>query len=148
MKLSTKGRYVSRAMLDLALHYGGGPVSVKYVARRQEISDRYLENLMVALVTQGLVKSSRGKGGGFALAKKPAEIRLSEVIKTVEGSLAPVPCVDNPDECSRSETCVTYEIWGRLNAAITEVLDSITLEDMVSIHKRKATAHKELMYYI
>ena len=148
MKISTKGRYSSRAMLDLALHYGTGPVPVKDVAQRQEISDRYLENLMTSLVSQGLVTSIRGKGGGFALARKPADIRLSEVIRVVEGSLAPVHCVDNPSECSRSENCVTFEIWRTIKSALTEVLDSITLQDMVAMHERKANARNELMYYI
>jgi len=135
-------------MLDLALHYGSGPISVKDVAKRQGISERYLVNLMIPLVSHDLANSSRGKGGGFALAKSPAEIRLLDVIEAVEGSLAPVHCVDNPEECDRSEGCVTYEIWGKLKAAITDVLDSITLQDMVNMHRQKMTEKKELMYYI
>ena len=148
MKLSTKGRYCSRAMLDLALHYGNGPVSIREMAQRQEISDRYLENLMFSLVSHGLAKSNRGKGGGFVLTRSPEEVRLLEVIQAAEGSLAPVHCVDNPRECDRSEGCVTFEIWRKLKAAITEILDSITLQDMVNMHRQKATGTKELMYYI
>ena len=148
MKLSTKGRYSSRAMLDLALHYGDGPVSIREVAQRQDISNRYLENLMTALVSKGLVASSRGKGGGFTLARSPGEIKLLEVISTVEGSLAPVHCVDNPAECNRSEGCVTVEIWGKLKEALTDVLDSITLADMVSMYRKKTTDKSELMYFI
>ena len=148
MKLSTKGRYASRAVLDLALRYSSGPVSIKDVAQRQQISDRYLENLMAPLVSHGLVTSSRGNKGGFSLARIPGEIRLSEVISAVEGSVAPVHCVDNPEECDRSDRCVTIEVWGRLKTAITEVLDSITLQDMIAMHRRKATEHGEPMYYI
>ena len=148
MKLSTKGRYCARAMLDLALHYGGGHVSVKDVAQRQGISERYLENLLIPLVSRDLAVSSRGKGGGFALAKNPQEIRLLEVIEAVEGSLAPVHCVDTPGECDRSVACVTLDIWAKLKTAITDVLDSITLQDMINMHKQKMAEESELMYYI
>ena len=148
MKISTKGRYAARAMLDLALNSASGPVSLKDIALRQEISEGYLENLMGSLIAQGLVRSIRGKHGGFMLAKAPGEIRLDEVICTMEGSLAPVPCVDDPERCSRSETCVTLDIWGMLKRSMLEVLSSLTLHDMMEMHERKASREEELMYYI
>ena len=148
MKLSTKGRYSSRAMLDLALNFGQGPVSIKEVARRQDISERYLENIMTTLVSGGLAVSTRGKGGGFALTRSPNRIRLIDVIRAAEGSLAPVHCVDDPAKCERSGRCVTFEVWGMLNKAMTDLLSSITLQDMVRMHNNKTRGREELMYYI
>jgi Rrf2 family cysteine metabolism transcriptional repressor len=148
MKLSTKGRYGSRAMLELALHYGEGPVSVKEIAERQDISVRYLENLMISLLSRGLVTSVRGKGGGFTLARAPEEIRLLEVIRATEGSLSPVACVDEPEACKRSGSCVTIEIWELVKQSLTDVLGSITLKDMVHKYAQKTEREEALMYYI
>jgi Rrf2 family cysteine metabolism transcriptional repressor len=137
MRLSTRGRYASRAMLELALHYPGNPLPLSEIAGRQDISERYLEQLMVKLATSGLVKSMRGKRGGFSLARAPAQIRLDEIIQIVEGSLAAVPCVDDSSMCGRSEFCVTHEIWIELKNCLLERLSTITLEDMVIRHRRK-----------
>ena len=147
MKLSTKGRYGARAMLDLALHYGEGPVSVKDIAERQEVSERYLVHLMVSLKAAGLVKSMRGARGGFSLAEPPAQIKLSEIIQVLEGSIAPVECVDDPKACSRSERCVTRDIWAEMNRATSEVLESTTLEDLVQ-RQREKEKREPAMYYI
>jgi len=147
MRLSTRGRYGARAMLDLALHYGKNPVLLKDIARRQEISERYLENIMRTLVSSGLVQSMRGQQGGFRLAKPPEEIRLSQVIQVVEGPLAPAQCVDNPQLCNRTAICITRDIWERLKKAMFEVLDSITLQDMVKMQKEKM-AKPEAQTYI
>lgn len=148
MKLSTRGRYASRAMLDLALNYGKGSVSLKNIARRQEISERYLEHIMIVLLSAGLVQSTRGSRGGFSLAKLPKEIKLSQIIQAVEGSISPVACVDDPKLCNRVDACVTYEIWKKLKKAMLEVLDSVTLEDMVKMQKKKLSKQKDRMYYI
>ena len=148
MKLSTRGRYASRAMLDLALNYGKGSVSLKNIARRQEISERYLEHIMTVLLSAGLVQSTRGSRGGFSLAKLPKEIKLSQIIQAVEGSISPVACVDDPKLCNRVDACVTYEIWKKLKKAMLEVLDSVTLEDMVKMQKKKLSKQKDRMYYI
>jgi len=148
MKLSTRGRYASRAMLDLALNYGKGSVSLKNIARRQEISERYLEHIMIVLLSAGLVQSTRGSRGGFSLAKLPKEIKLSQIIQAVEGSISPVACVDDPKLCNRVDVCVTYEIWKKLKKAMLEVLDSVTLEDMVNMQKKKLSKQKDRMYYI
>jgi len=147
MKLSTKGRYGARAMLDLALNYGKGPILLKGIARRQEISERYLEHLIATLKLAGLVKSVRGARGGYTLAKPPSQIRLSEIIETLEGSMALVECVDDPKVCHQTAFCVTRDIWGRMSKAMIGVLDSTTLEDLVQQQKEKER-YKAPMYYI
>jgi Rrf2 family cysteine metabolism transcriptional repressor len=148
MTLSTKGRYASRAMLDLALHYGQDPILLRNISKRQDISERYLERLMTSLVTAGLVISMRGKKGGFRLAKPPKEIRLSQVIQATEGSLSPVFCVDDPGQCSRLGTCVTHDVWQKLRSEIFETLDSITLEKLVEMHRNKQSVSDAHMYII
>ena len=148
MKLSTKSRYSTRAMLDLSLHYGEGPQVLRDVAKRQEISVRYLENIMVLLAAGGLVKSVRGKRGGFQLAMPPEEIRLSNVIKVTEGSLAPVDCVDDPESCGRSAACVSCNIWTKLRDSIEAFLDSVSLADMRDMHRERIDELNSLMYYI
>jgi Rrf2 family protein len=147
MKISTRGRYVTRALLDLALHKGEEPVLLKDIAQRQQISLQYLEHLITPLITRGIVRSARGPRGGVWLTKPPEEIRLSEVIQLFEGSMAPVACVDTPELCTRSELCVTRDIWGEIKKAIDGVLESTTLQDLVEQQKRREQT-KEAMYYI
>jgi len=136
MKLSTRGRYGTRALLELALHWGEGPVLLRNIAQRQQISTQYLEHLITPLIAGGLVRSTRGAKGGVSLAKPPEEIKLSEAIQLLEGSMAPVDCVNNPEICIRSELCVTREIWGEIKGAINGVLESVTLRDLVERQKR------------
>ena len=147
MKLSTRGRYATRALLDLALHLEEEPVLLRDIAQRQQISLRYLEHLITPLIAAGIVQSTRGPKGGISLIKAPEEIRLSEVIQLFEGSMAPVECVDNPETCTRSELCVTRDIWGEIKKAIDGVLESTTLQDLVERQKRKEQT-KEAMYHI
>ena len=137
MKFSTKGRYGVRALLDVALHSDGGPVLLKHVAQRQGISAQYLEHLVAPLIKAGFLRSMRGARGGLTLAKAPGDIPLSRVIETLEGSLAPVECVDDPNICPRSEHCVTRDVWEDMKRAMLQVLDPITLEDLVQRHKEK-----------
>ena len=111
MKLSTKGRYAARAMLDIALNQKGGPVAVREIALRQRISERYLENILTVLARANLVVSTRGKSGGFNLSRDPEDINLKDIITAVEGSLAPVDCVEDANNCDMVSVCVTYEIW-------------------------------------
>lgn len=148
MKLSTKGRYGARAMLELVLNYKKGPVLLRDIAQRQEISERYLERMMAALVSAGLVRSSRGRNGGFSLAMPPEKIRLSQVIQVVEGPVVPVLCVEDKKLCKRAEDCIMRDIWGKLEKAMLGVLDSITLADMNKMQKKKLTKAKTQMYYI
>jgi Rrf2 family cysteine metabolism transcriptional repressor len=147
MKLSTRGRYGTRALLDLALHQDEEPVLLKDIAEREQISVRYLEHLITPLITGGIVRTTRGAKGGISLAKPPEEIRLSEVIQLLEGSVAPVECVNSPGICSRSKLCVTRDIWSELKQAMDEILESTTLQDLVERQKRKEQP-EEAMYYI
>lgn len=147
MRLSTKGQYGTRALLDLALHRDEEPVPLKDIAQRQQISLQYLEHLITPLITAGIVRSTRGARGGVCLARPPQEVRLSEIIQLLEGSIAPVECVNNPKTCARSELCVTRDVWGELKKAIDGVLESTTLQDLVERQKRKEQP-EEAMYYI
>jgi Rrf2 family transcriptional regulator, cysteine metabolism repressor len=147
MKLSTRGRYATRALLELALHNSGGTATLKDIAQRQNISLRYLEHLITPLIAAGLVRTTRGPRGGISLAKAPSEIKLSEVIQLLEGSIAPVECVDNPTVCSRADSCATRDIWCQVRNAVTKVLDSVTLLDLVECHKKKGDT-EQAMYYV
>lgn len=147
MKLSTKGRYGVRMMLELALHYGQGPVLLKDIAQQQEVSEKYLWHLVGPLKTAGLINSLRGAKGGYVLTKSSSQIKLIQIIKALEGSLAPVECVDDPRVCKRISICVTRDVWKRLKDAIEEILGAITLEDLVKSHKRK-NRQETKMYYI
>jgi len=124
-------------MLELASAYGTGPMRLREIAQNQEISVRYLERMMNAMVTAGLVRSTRGQRGGFALSKSPNTILLSQVVQAAEGPLSIVECVDDPEFCSRYEFCVTREIWEKLRAAVEDVLNSFTLQDMVEMQQKK-----------
>jgi Rrf2 family cysteine metabolism transcriptional repressor len=137
MKLTTRGRYGTRALVDIALNSQDGPVTLKEIARRQQIPLPYLEHLISPLVEGGLIRSTRGVGGGVSLAKSPGEIRLSEVIGLLEKPTAPVECVDNPGVCRRSEFCATRDIWRELEAAMNGVLRSTTLENLMERQKGK-----------
>jgi len=147
MKLSTRGRYGTRALLELALRYREGPVHLKDIARSQQISLQYLAHLITPLVAAGIMRSTPGARGGVWLAKPPETIRLSEVIQLLEGSIAPVACVSDPKYCSRSEFCVTRDIWGELKKVMDEVLESTTLQGLVERHKKKEQP-EEVAYHI
>lgn len=131
MKLSSKGRYGVRAMLELALHYNQGSIPLKVVAQNQDISDTYLEQLISVLRKSGLVKSVRGAQGGYMLARDPAEITVGDVVRALEGPIAPVECVGEVDSpCLRADKCVSRNLWARLRDKMNEVLDATTLADM------------------
>ncbi len=147
MKLSTRGQYGTRALLELALHQGEGPILLRDIAQRQQIPLKYLEHLITPLVAGGMVRSTRGARGGVLLAKPSEEIKLSEVIQLLEGSIALVDCVNNPGICSRSKLCVTRDIWGELKEAMNGVLESTTLQDLVERHKKKEQP-EQAMYYV
>lgn len=147
MKLSTRARYGTRALLDLALHSREGPVPLRDIAQRQQISPPYLEHLITPLVAAGVIRSTRGARGGVRLAKSPREIKLSEIVKLLEGSITPVECVNDPEYCPRSNFCATRDIWGELNEAMNGVLESTTLQDLVERQKIKEPP-TEMMYSI
>lgn len=147
MKLSTRGRYGTRLLLDLALHHDEEPVLLKNIARRQQISLLYLEHLITPLIAGGVARSTRGPRGGVSLAKPPEEVKLSEIIQLLEGSIAPSECINNPGICTRSGFCVARDVWSQLKEAMDGVLESTTLQDLVERHKTKEQP-KEAMYYI
>lgn len=147
MKLSTRGRYATRALLDLALHHDDEPVLLRDIARRQQISLSYLEHLIAPLIAGGIVRSTRGAKGGISLAKPPGEIKLNEVIQLLEGSIVLAECITNPEVCARSESCVTRDVWGEVKKAINGVLGSITLQNLVERQKRKQQS-ATTMYHI
>ncbi len=130
MKVSTKGRYGTRAMLDIALHREEGLAHLKDIAEHQDVSKKYLEQLVARLEAEGLVRTIRGTGGGVALTASPSKITILDILSTLEGPLAPVECVDRPEVCPRSANCGARDLWTELGAVISEFLGSVTLEDL------------------
>ena len=138
MKISTKGRYAIRVMLDLALHDSGECIKVKDIASRQGISNKYLEQIIAILNKAGYVKSVRGAQGGYRIAKDPKEYTVGMILRLTEGSMAPVACLEeNADECERCDTCETLEVWKELYDAINNVIDNVTLEDLIERHQKR-----------
>lgn len=134
MKLSTRGRYGLRAMIDIArASREGEPVSISAIAASQGLSDGYLEQIMMSLKKAGLVYSSKGAKGGYTLGKNPEQITVGEIIKALEGDMAPVDCVSEGKDsiCDRAELCVTRIIWEELRDAINQVLDKYSLSDLL-----------------
>lgn len=135
MKLSTRSRYGTRMMLDLAQHYGESPIQIGEIARRQDISVKYLEQLIIPLKKANYIKSVRGPKGGHVLAKPPEKITVGEIVELLEGGINLADCIENPDTCDRSETCLTRGIWETATKAMSQELNSITLSDMIKGHK-------------
>ena len=132
MMVSTKGRYALRIMVDLAENQEGGPVSLKDIAERENIGIKYLEIIVSSLNKNGLLKSVRGKNGGYMLNREPADYTISSILNAAEGSLAPVACLDHdPNTCPMSDECITLPVWQGLNEVITKYLDSITIQDII-----------------
>jgi Rrf2 family protein len=134
MKISTKGRYALRLMLDLAVHVNDGYIPIKAIAARQEISDKYLEQIISVLGRAGYVRSIRGAGGGYKLAEAPEKYTVGMILRLTEGSLAPVACLEGDfNPCKRKEKCTTLYVWNKIYSAVNEIVDSITLADLVEI---------------
>lgn len=144
MKLSTRTRYGIRAMLELAGKYGEGPLQIKVIANRQDISIKYLEQLMAMLRSGGFVRSIRGSKGGYILSKVPAQIKLDELFTCLEGPVVTVECVEDENYCARAADCVTRQVWAQMQAAMMKVLQSMTLQDLVNRTKES----KNLDYHI
>jgi Rrf2 family protein len=147
MKLSTKGRYGTRILLDVALQNRQEPVSLQDIARRQQIPLPYVKRLIGPLLNGGLLRSSRGVGGGITLAKSPELIKLKEAIQLLEGSISLVQCIDDPSVCNRSDFCATRDIWSKIGEAMNGVLETTTLKDLVELQLRKMQPNAK-MYYI
>lgn len=142
MKISTKGRYALRLMLDLAIYDTGDPVSLKDIAKRQEISEKYLEQIISVLNKAGFVRSIRGANGGYVLRRHPDEYTVGDILRLTEGSLSPVACVGSEsEECVRSNDCVTVLVWEKLDKAINDVVDNITLQDLVDWHVAQSDSY-------
>ncbi len=131
MKISTKGRYALRLMLDLAANETGTPISVKDIAERQGISDKYLEQIIAMLNKAGFVKSIRGAQGGYILSKHPSEYTVGMILRLAEGSLAPVSCVEGNVTCERAGKCGTAALWKKMHDAVNGVIDTTTLQDLL-----------------
>lgn len=136
MKISTKGRYALRMLVDLAEHQDSGFIALKEIAERQNISKKYLEQIVPILNKSNVLRTNRGFQGGYRLAQPPSKYTVGDILRLTEGSLAPVACLENePVQCDRSANCVTLPIWRGLNKVINEYLDSITLQDLLDMQR-------------
>ena len=141
MRVSTRGRYGTRLMVDLAQHFTDGPIPLAQIAKRQDLSAKYLEQLIILLKGAGLIRSARGRRGGYMLARKPEDISVGEIVETLEGRLAVVDCVTDPELCYRSPECPTREIWVGVTDVLKNQLFSLTLQDIL----RKSEPLEELL---
>lgn len=137
MKLSTRTRYGMRAIIELAQHDTKRPLQLKTIAKRQDISVKYLEQLMTMLKSAGFVRSVRGSKGGYVLAKPAGQIRLSEVFRCLEGTVTTTECVEDEGYCVRAADCLARVVWTRVEAAIDNVLESMTLQELLDMAKEK-----------
>ena len=138
MKISTKGRYALRMLIDLAEHEGDGFIALKDIAERQSISKKYLEQIVPILSRSGILRTNRGSQGGYALAKEPEHVTVGEILRLTEGSLSPVACLaGDPAQCPRSADCPTLPVWQGLNRVINEYLDGITLRSILDSQRER-----------
>lgn len=146
MKISTKGRYAIRLMIDIAEHSDGGNISIKDVAQRQNISLKYLEQIVNMLNKAGYLKSQRGSQGGYKMARSPEEYTVGDILRVTEGELAPVACLeDEPNRCPRVESCPTVSFWAGLYKIINDYLDGTTIADLV---REEEKLNNDYSYYI
>lgn len=143
MKLTTKGRYGIHAMYDLALTSSSSPQTIRAIAERQNISETYLEQLIITLRKSGLVKSVRGAQGGYLLARDPGGITVGEVLRALEGELAFVDCLADDDPCSKSHTCPTRLVWQKVHEGLNSIVDGITLQDMLDDYARMTDEYEK-----
>ncbi|ENZ01626.1 Rrf2 family transcriptional regulator [Clostridium thermobutyricum] len=144
MKLSTKGRYGVKAMVDLAINYGEAPVSIKTISKRQNISEYYLEQLFSPLRKAKLIRSIRGAQGGYVLNKEPKEIRVSDIMYILEGPIEIADCIDGV-ACNNVECCATRMLWKRIKESIDEVMEGVTLQDIVDDYKKIQDKNQKLV---
>lgn len=136
MKLSTRSRYGTRMMVDMAQRFDEGPVQIGEIAKRQEISVKYLEQLIIPLKKANYVTSTRGPKGGHMLAKPPEKITVGEIVKVLEGGIDLTDCIENPGACEKSDTCLTRGVWQEATEAMYDKLNSVTLSEMVEMGKK------------
>ncbi|MFC1850477.1 RrF2 family transcriptional regulator [candidate division CSSED10-310 bacterium] len=147
MKISTKSRYGIRALYDLAIYQDNGPVQLRDIARRQSLSEKYLEQLMARLKASGLIKSIRGPHGGYLLTKPPEKIKVVDIFEILEGPLEPVPCTSSSFRCPSRSVCAAFDLWKRIYNSMKDVLEGTTLADLAQLQKSKQ-AGRVNMYYI
>jgi len=140
LRLSTKGRYGIRLMLDIALNCEEGPVSIKVISKRQGITEKYLWHLINPLKSAGLIESIRGAKGGYVLAKPLSRITVKEIVRALEGPLTLVKCVDQPEVCAKARECVARDVWSEVADKISDTLEAMTLQDIVEKHNSKAAS--------
>jgi Rrf2 family protein len=145
MKLTMKGDYGLRAMLDMAAYYGQGLIESSDIASRQYIPEQYLDQILVALRKEGLIKSVRGPKGGHMLAKPPGQITMGQVMAALEGYVAPMECLPNPDFCKLAPGCALREVWQKIDSMTQQLLNTTTIEELAQRHKIE---NSETMYYI
>lgn len=145
MKISMRTDYGARAIIDLARHYGEGPVQSADIADRQAIPEAYLEQLLTALRKAGFIRSVRGPHGGHEIARPPSEISFGQVVESLEGPLAPLDCLDEPSVCQISPTCGMREVWAEVLSGARQILYATSIEDLV--HRQQAREQR-VMYYI
>lgn len=131
MKLSTKCRYGARALIEIAKNFNNGPIKRKIIVENQKIADSYLENILVTLRNAGLIRTIRGANGGYSLTKDPAEVTFLEIVEAIQGSIAPIDCLDDDTTCENTETCITRHVWMDLYRAQKEVLGKHTLQTVL-----------------
>lgn len=137
MRLLTRSRYAVRAILDLAMNQDGRPIFIREIAEREGLSERYLENLFLQLKRAGILESSKGRGGGFRLAKSPRDINILEIVEAVEGQISLVECVVDESSCDKVSICTPHDLWKELAENIRSFLNQYTLEDLILLQKDK-----------
>lgn len=149
IKISTRGRYGLEAILDIAIHQNDGPVSLKGIAERQGISDKYLEQLFIILKKHKIIKSTRGAQGGYMLAKASKEITVKDILDILEGPLSPVSCILDEQSCDRIEYCVTKKLWKRIMDELNAIAENTTIADLIACYEELDSGMREsLQYYI
>ncbi len=131
MKITTKGRYALRIMVDLAMHNNGSFISLKDIANRQEISNKYLEQIIAMLNKANFLETARGNNGGYKLAKEPSQYTIGDILRATEGDLKPIYCLTEDGKCDKKENCKTYSFWKGLDETVNAYIDSKTLEDII-----------------
>ncbi len=147
MQISTKTRYAVRALIELTYSYEKGPLQLREIAKRQNISEKYLEQIMHPLRTKGFVYSQKGSQGGYCLAKPPDSITVYDLVDTMEGTTSPVACVDKPQVCDRIDVCSTREVWSRLKDCVARELKSHTLEQLARKEAKMKSSQAESLNY-
>jgi Rrf2 family protein len=143
MKLSTRTRYGVRLMLDLAQKHGSGPVLLKDIAKEEDLSEKYLSLIVLPLKASGLIKALRGASGGYTLSREPNDITLKEIVESLEGKIFLVDCLPDPKSCTRSGVCATRDVWQIIADKMTEVLESMTLADLVRTSREKSGTNSD-----